>query len=61
MNDTSILNLKKNIVKNKVLCNKFIFHKSKYGVSVLIYVAFCSIYNRIELKLRNKPLGTVWQ
>lgn len=30
MNDTSILNLKKksNIVKNKVLCNKFIFHKS---------------------------------
>lgn len=33
MNDTSILNLKKlNIVKNKVLCNKFIFHKSKYGV-----------------------------
>lgn len=28
MNDTSILNLKKlNIVKNKVLCNKFIFHK----------------------------------
>ena len=39
MNDTSILNLKKlNIVKNKVLCNKFIFHKSKYGVScIFIY------------------------
>lgn len=36
MNDTSILNFKKlNIVKNKVLCNKFIFHKSKYGVNCI--------------------------
>lgn len=30
MNDASILNKKLNIVKNKVLCNKFIFHKSAY-------------------------------
>jgi hypothetical protein len=39
MNDTSILNKKKlNIVKNKVLCNKFIFHKSMYGVNYIFQI-----------------------
>lgn len=37
MNDTSILNKKLNIVKNKVLCNKFIFHKSMNGVSYIFH------------------------
>lgn len=37
---------KLNIVKNKVLCNKFIFHKSKYGVSCVFThtKVFCFIF-----------------
>lgn len=53
MNDTSILNKKIEhcFKKGKVLCNKFIFHKSKYGVSCICSVHRCPVVSGFWISL----------